>query len=103
MRPRTFSSGYRDRRVKNPDFALLDAAQWFFEDKPTEGHGVEETTMQTYRSWILGFVRSLATDQRTLEHLTPRNVEAYVRSGKSGNTRMNRLVATMRIGPGQGN
>lgn len=93
MRPRTFTSGYRDQRVKNPDFPLLDAAQWFFEDKPTEGHGVEETTMQTYRSWILGFIRSLPADQRTLASLAPRNVEAYVRTGKSPNTRMNRMVA----------
>ncbi len=50
MASRTFTARYRDARVRRPTFELLTAIEWYVAD-----YEVEPTTMQSYRSHLIGF------------------------------------------------
>lgn len=96
MRPtRTFTSSYRDKRVKPPEFPLAEAFAWFLEDARSE---IQESTWRSYKSIINAFVRSLPEDQRTLASFEPETVERFVRAIANVNTRRNRLISLKSVG-----
>jgi site-specific recombinase XerD len=70
---------------------LADAVAWYLED----ARGVVvETTWQTYRSHLRGFIAWLPLDKRTIASVEPETVERYVRATASNaNTRRNKVIA----------
>jgi site-specific recombinase XerD len=90
MASRTFTSRYRDTRVKRPDFALETAIEWYVAD-----YAVQPTTMQSYRSHLSNFATWLAKTNRpvTLISVGPEPVEAYLRTAKNQHTKMNKCIA----------
>ena len=88
---RTFTSRYEDRRVRRPEFPLVEAVAWFLEDARSE---VVVTTWKTYRSHLNAFVNWLPEHERTLARLEPETVERFVRAtGENVNTRRNKVIA----------
>lgn len=85
MRPtRTFTSRYKDKRVKRPDFPLAEAVAWFLEDARSD---VVVTTWNTYRSHLNAFTRWLPERDRILASIEPETVERFVRAtGENVNT-----------------
>lgn len=90
MAKRTFTSRYRDTRVKRPTFDLLTAIEWYVAD-----YEVEPTTMQSYRSHLTRFALWLGATKRpvTLISVEPETVEEYLRTAKNQHTKMNKCVA----------
>jgi integrase len=88
MRSRSFTAKYEDRRVKRPDCALQDAMSWFLSDMAAE---MRPTTLAGYRSHLSSFLR--AVEPKTLQGLTPDNVEANLRTIPNLNYRMGRAIA----------
>ena len=90
MASRTFTSRYRDTRVKRPDFALETAIEWYVAD-----YAVQPTTMQSYRSHLSSFATWMAKTNRpvTLASVGPETVEAYLRTAKNQHTKMNKCIA----------
>jgi len=89
--PRTFTSRYEDKRVRRPEFPLVDAVAWYLED----ARGVVvDTTWQTYRSHLRGFIAWLPEDKRIISSIEPETVEQYVReTAANANTRRNKVIA----------
>jgi integrase len=88
---RTFTTRYRDTRVRRPDFSLDEAIAWFLAD---HAHDKEPTTMQTYRSHLTRFSAWLPANERTLASLNPEVAQRYVReTAASRNTAMNKAIA----------
>jgi integrase len=85
---RTFTSRYRDTRVKRPDFSLNEAIAWFLAD-----HEMQPTTRQTYTSHLTRFAAFLGPAP-TLADLVIEKAERYVRdTARSQNTKMNKAIA----------
>ena len=85
---RTFTSRYRDQRVKRPGFALVEAIEWFVAD-----HDVAPSTMRRYRSNLGQFLRWLPEEKRVLASLELETVGRWVRISAVYHTRMNRIIA----------
>ena len=89
--PRTFTARYEDKRVRRPEFPLTEAVSWYLEDARGE---IVETTWQTYRSHLRGFIQWLPASSRTIASVEPETVERYVRATASNaNTRRNKTIA----------
>jgi integrase len=97
MRPsRTFTSSYKDKRVKRPEFPLVEAVAWFLEDALSE---IQESTWRSYKSNLNAFVRWLPEDQRTLASFEPETVERFVRTTATNvNTRRNKMISLKGMG-----
>jgi integrase len=85
---RTFTTGYRDRRVKQPTFPLDEAIAWFLAD-----YEIEPTTRQTYTSHLTRFA-AFVGPAPTLADLVLEKAERYIRdTARSQNTKMNKAIA----------
>ena len=92
MRPvRSFTSRYKDQRVKRPEFPMSEAVAWFLDDARSE---IVVTTWNTYRSHLNAFCKWLPEGDRTLVNIEPEAVERFVRAtGDNVNTRRNKVIA----------
>lgn len=95
MASRTFSSQYRDTRVKRPTLDLRTAIEWYVAD-----YEVEPTTMQSYRSHLGSFAAWLDATKRpvTLVSVKPEVAEMYLRTAKNQHTKMNKCIALKSFG-----
>ncbi len=81
--------------MKRPDFSLPEAIGWFLADKPLDGDGIAQSTLDGYARRLDLFVRWLPEERRTLASIEIETAERFVRTAANPNTRRN-LAITLR-------